>query len=109
MVGLPSGVGILVSASGLVLMDALSADPYSQESVTASQKLCTLCKVGLILTVCSNTAFQLVQLIWMKRLHNLDSVVELPLLSILFLLGAMLFSQMVTANKSLKEDNDSII
>ena len=104
-----SVVSVLVIYSSITFINQLSADPYSEHTALASEKLLGICKNGLIVTVCSSTAFNLLQLLFMGILRNINTAIEIPLFSILFVLGALILSKMVMANKRLKDDNDSII
>lgn len=104
-----SVVSILVTFSGITFITELSSDPYSEETVDASEKLLRICKNGLIAIVCSSTALNLLQLLFMSSLRNINSSVQIPLFSVVFVLGVLILSKMIMANKSLKDDNDSII
>lgn len=106
---IPAIVSILVIFSGIMLITEFSADPYSEEAIKVSENLSMVCKTGLAITVCSNAAFNLSQLFFMRTLRNINSFIQIPLFSIVFVLGALIFSKMVMTNKALKDDNDSII
>lgn len=106
---IPSAISILVIFKGIKLAHEFFVDPYSEVAAIVSESLSSICKIGLIITVCSNTAFNLLQLLFMNNLRSIDSLIQIPLFSIIFVLGALIFSRMITENKTLKEDNDSII
>lgn len=106
---IPNLVSILVIFSGLKFIKAFSADSYSEETIRESEKLSEICKTGLTLTVSSNVVFNILQLFFMPLLRNIKSSIEVPLFSIIFVLGTLIFSKMVMSNKTLKDDNDSII
>jgi len=106
---IPAIVSIFVIFSGIMLVTEFSADPYSEESIKVSNNLSMVCKIGLTITVCSNAAFNLLQLFFMGTLRNINSFIQVPLFSVVFVLGALIFSKMIMENKTLKDDNDSII
>ena len=105
----PNAVNILVIFSGITLITEFSHDSYSEEAIKASENLSAVCKTGLMITVCSNAAFNILQLLFMQTLRNINSLIQMPLLSLVFVLGALIFSRMVLVNKTLKDENDSII
>lgn len=102
-------VSILVIISGITFITELSANPYSEDTMAASGKLLDVCKIGLIATVCSSTAFNLLQILFMNYIRNINSSIQIPLFSVVFIIGVLILSKMVLANKLLKDDNDSII
>ncbi|NMB33532.1 MAG: hypothetical protein GX992_04750 [Clostridium sp.] len=109
MNSIPSAISVLVIFKGIKLAQEFFVDPYSEVAAIVSESLSNICKIGLIVTVCSNTAFNLLQLLFMDNLRSIDSLIQIPLFSIIFVLGALILSRMVTENKALKYDNDSII
>lgn len=106
---IPSVVSILVIFKVIKLINEFFDDPYSEMATIVSENLSSVCKMGLIITVCSNTAFNILQLIFINNLRNIDSLIQIPLSAIIFVLGVLILSRMVMANKTLKDDNDSII
>lgn len=106
---LPYVLDILVVFAGLRLLTQLQADRYSEASVGAAHNLSRLCGRALVVIVVSNTGFNLLQFIFMKNLRVVNSVVQIPILSIAFLLAALLLSQYIRENKQLKDDNDMFI
>ena len=57
----------------------------------------------------SNLALQLAQLLCARWLFTLDTQVQFPLLSMAFVLGALLLAQFIRENKQLKDDNDLFV
>lgn len=102
-------VSIAIVFSAITFLTEYSSDAYSEGVVAASAKLSQVCTVGLVVTVCSNTAFNLLQLIFMSNLRTINSFINIPLFSVAFALGALILCKIVMASKSLKDDNDSII
>lgn len=106
---LPYVLDILVVFAALELLKELHADRYSEASVIAAFKLSVLCGKALLITIISNIVFNLLQLIFMKWLWVINTSVQIPLLSIAFLLSALLLAQYIRENKQLKDDNDMFI
>ena len=106
---IPLLADILVVTGALGLLDALSQQGYSEVSVAAAGKLARVCKQALAVTVLSNTVFNLVQLLCARFLRDVHGTVEIPVLSIAFVLGALLLARMIRDSKELQEDNDMFI
>jgi len=106
---LPYAFDILIVFAGIRLLNKLTTDHYSDETVLAASRLFRLCGKTLSITVLAIAAFNLLQLLAAKQLFNINAAVQVPLFSIAFVLAALLFSRLVAENKLLKEDNDSII
>jgi hypothetical protein len=106
---LPYILVILVVFIGQDLLRELSIDRYSEASVTVAEKLSHICGLALIITVISNIGFNLLQLVFIKKLLVVNGSVQIPLLSVTFVLAAFLLAQYIKENKQLKDDNDMFI
>lgn len=106
---LPFAMNIWIAFMGMDLLEEMRADPYSEPSVLAAEKLSRGCGIVLGLVVFVNMIFNLMQLILAKNLVVINSSVEISLFSIGFLLAALLLSRYVAENKTLKDDNDSFV
>ncbi|HOQ76592.1 MAG TPA: hypothetical protein PK369_08515 [Thermoclostridium sp.] len=106
---LPYVLNVLVVFAGLRLFSELQADRYSQASVDAAGKLSQRCCQALIIIMVTSVDFNLLQLAFVKRLRVLNTVVQVPILSIAFLLTVLLLSRYIWENKQLKDDNDMFI
>lgn len=106
---LPYILVILVVFHGQDLLSELSIDRYSETTVAAAEKLSGKCGLALIITVISNIGFNLLQLVFFKKLLVVNGSVQIPLLSIAFVLAAFLLAQYIRENKQLKDDNDMFI
>lgn len=102
-------VSIYVILVGINFAKELKEDPYSDETIVASEHLSKVCKLGLIITVCSSTAFNVLQLIFISELRNINALVQIPIFSVVFVLGMLILSRLVIENKIIKDENDSII
>ncbi len=106
---LPYLLDILVIFAVLSLLKELSNNRYSEASVIAAEKLSHLCGVALAITVISNIIFNLLQLVFIKMLLVVNGTVQIPLLSIAFVLAVLLLAQFIKENKQLKDDNNMFI
>lgn len=106
---LPYLLDVVIILTGLELVDALKEDRYSEKVVLLAQKLAKWCGVTLAVAILSNLAFNLLQLIFADKLLVIDGVVQLPILSILFVLIVLLVARLLSENKALKDDNDLFV
>lgn len=106
---LPYALNILVVFAVLDLLQAQTADSYSAGAVMAAEKLSRLCGLTLVAGVVSNLAFNLLQLLFLKTLRVVNSVVQVPLFSIIFVLATLLLAQYIKESKQIKEDNSMFI
>jgi len=106
---LPYILDVKVVFAALELLHELSADRYSEATVTAAGKLSRLCGKALAITVISNMGFNLLQLVFIKELLVVKGSVQIPLLSVAFALSVLLLAQYIRENKQLKDDNDMFI
>lgn len=106
---IPFILNIIVVFAGITLLHELTLDRYSAETVTATENLSKICKAALTITVLTNVAYNILQLIFSKTILNINSSVGIPIFSIAFIVGSLLLSRFVAESKALKEDNDSII
>lgn len=106
---LPYAFDIFIVFAGIKLLKNMTDDRYSDATVLAASRLSGLCGKTLCITVLAIAAFNLLQLLFAKHLFNIHAALQIPLLSIAFVLAALLLSRLVAENKALKEDNDSII
>lgn len=106
---IPLLADVLVVTGALELLDALSQKGYAEASVEAAGRLACRCKQALAVTVLSNTVFNLVQLLCARFLRDVHGNIEIPVLSIAFVLAALLLARLIRDNKQLQEDNDMFI
>jgi len=106
---MPNILIIPVVSSGQNLLSELSLDRYSEQAVSCAEKLSHICGLALVTTVLSNITYNLLQLLFINKLMVANSIVRIPVFSIVFLLAALLLAQYIKENKQLKEDNDMII
>lgn len=106
---LPYIFNVLVVFAALQLLSALRSNRYSNSSVEAAWKLSRSCGLALSATVLSNIAFNLLQIPFAKMLMVINSSVQIPILSIAFVLAVLLLARFIAENKQLKDDNDMFI
>jgi len=106
---LPYALDALVAVKGMELLSAMNADPYSARTVERAESVSRLAVLSLKLTVILSLAFNLLQLVFIKKLLVVDVELVLPFVSIGFMLAAVLLSRLIRENKALKDDNDMFI
>jgi hypothetical protein len=106
---LPHGLNIWVVFAALKLLAALGTEPHSQESVAAARNMSRVCAAVLAATVLTMMAFNIGQLIFARRLHVVHIEILLPLVPILFVLGAFLFARYMARGKELKDENEGFV
>jgi hypothetical protein len=99
---------VIVFYAGRFLSE-LRDDRYSDASVASAGRLSRWCKIALIVMVLSQIAFNLLQLLFAGDLHVMNSRVNIPVLSVLFVLAVLLLSRYLAESKKLKDDNDMFI
>ena len=106
---LPYLLDVAVTLAALELLTAMKEDRYSEESIQASEKLSHLCVVSLSATVVVTALLNILQLMFLGELHTVHISVNIPVLSVAFVLVVLLLNRLLGENKSLKEDNDLFI
>ena len=106
---LPYLLNILVVFAALNLLQEQTSDSYSAGAVMAAEKLSRVCGLTLVAGVLSNLAFNMLQLLFLKSLRVVNSVVRVPLFSIIFVLATLLLAQYIKESKQIKEDNSMFI
>jgi len=91
------------------LLAALNTDPYSQETLQVAKGVSRVCAVALTASVLALAGFNLLQLIFISRLYVVNSNINFPVASVLFVLGALLLTRYIAENKLLKDENDQFV
>ncbi|NLY73626.1 MAG: hypothetical protein GX079_08070 [Tissierellia bacterium] len=100
---------IVVVLFSIGLVRHFGRDLYSEEALMSANKLSYICKISLIVTVLSTMVFNLLQYAFASQLRKISSNINIPILSLVFVLAVLVFSQIISTGKALKDDNDSII
>lgn len=90
-------------------LEFLEADRYSEESVNAVKRLADFCVRALGIIVTADVIFNLLQLIFCGYLYQTDYIIVIPVLSVVFVLAALLFSRYIQEDQKLKQYNDLFI
>lgn len=106
---LPAVLGIRTVFFALDLLTEFSLDRYSENTVREAEKLSRFCILALELTVGVSALLSVLQLRFINELSSVNFSVEIPLVSIGFILLLLMLSGFIKESKALKEDNDSFI
>lgn len=106
---IPFVSSIVVVFYGINLVKHFGADPYSEKTVLSANRLSWVCKVSLVITVLSTMVFNVLQYAFSSQLRKINSNINIPILSVVFVLAVFVFSQIISEGKALKDDNNSII
>lgn len=106
---LPAILGIRTVFFALDLLTEFSLDRYSENTVREAEKLSRFCILALELTVGVSALLSVLQLRFINELSSVNFSVEIPLVSIGFILLLLMLSGFIKESKTLKEDNDSFI
>lgn len=106
---LPYLFDVLVALAALRLLEDMGADRYSAASVEGANRLARLCGTALGATVLSGIGFNLLQLLFARKLLVINSSVQIPVVSLAFVLAVLLVTRFIEENKGLKDDNDMFI
>lgn len=99
--------GILLDACAL--LELLQTDGYTDSLISAADALSHRCGRMLMLVVLSNVCFNVVQLLFIRNLRNVSTVVRMPLDILLLVVGMLLIARFIRAHKALMDENDSFI
>jgi len=106
---LPYALNIWVVFAALRLHSAFRNNQYSDETIAAARCVSQVCTMALAVTVLTGAGFNLLQLIFIRRLHVVSSNINFPVASILFVLGALLLTRYIAENQLLKDENDQFV
>jgi hypothetical protein len=106
---LPYIFNVFIVFKVMNLLAELNEDNYSDKSVTLADSLSKWCIKALSITVVSNIVFNVLQLVLIKKLLVIESTVQIPLFSIVFVLATLLMAKYINENRKLKSDNDLFI
>ncbi len=91
------------------LLRCLGEDIYSEETVSAADKLASYSIYGLSAIVLVNLGLNLFQLLFLKRLYVVNISVEIPILPIGIALAGLLFARYIRQTKAIKDENELYI
>lgn len=99
--------GILLDACAL--LELLQSEGYTETLIAAAENLSRRCGRMLMLVVLSNVCFNVVQLLFIRNLRNVSTVVRMPLDILLLVVGMLLIARFIRSHKALLDENDSFI
>jgi hypothetical protein len=105
---LPYVLNIAITLSALTLLDTLLSEEKSSVTTYAG-RLSSLCGVALGITTASVVVFNVLQLVLSRWLSDIAVNVDIPIMSIAFVLAVLLASRLIAENRRLREDNDLFI
>lgn len=100
---------IAIVFSAMSFIKNMKMDRFSEDTVRSTQELAKICGVSLIVVIGSNIGLNILQLLLGNQLFLVNSSIQIPLFSVVFVLICLLLTRLVKENKTLKEENDSII
>lgn len=106
---IPSVLNIFVIVHAIKMVDQLRADRYSQETISAAEKLSRICRISVTVMIITSIAVNLSQFLIWTKVYKANYVVDIPLFSIAMCIAVLLLSKFIASDKALKEDNDMII
>jgi len=106
---LPLILNILVVFAALELLEVMQIDHFSDKAISVAKRLSRLCSVALVTTILVGIGFNFLQLMFAKSILTWNASVQIPLLSIIFMLAALLLTQLISESKSLKDDNNMFV
>lgn len=105
---LPYALDIGVTFSLLSLLDAYLAR-QEEDIARYAALLSRRCCLALGLTAASTAALNVIQLLLSRSLSSISVQVDLPIVSLAFLLLLLLLSRLIAENRRLQQDNDLFI
>lgn len=99
--------GVIVKAVGLI--EEMKQEPYADAVLAGAEALSASCGRMIRLVVTSNILFNVLQLVFMKRLQVVNTVIRLPLTTLTLAVALLLMARFIRAHKELKEENESFI
>jgi len=106
---LPHALSIVIIAKGFELTKALAENQYGDDVVSSAHKISHICRVSVVAIMLSQIAANILQLVLGAVVHASYYTLSIPLLSIVFVLAALLLAKYFEQARQLKDDNDSII
>lgn len=106
---LPYFLSIFLVNHLMELFDEMRKDRFSEETVKKAHGLTRLSVKVMVAIVLSGTGIHVLQLIFMKGILSISGALVIPVMPMIFVLGVLLMTQLISENRMLKEDNDLFI
>lgn len=102
------GMDILVTVFGWKLVNKVLSENRA-ETETAANRLADLACLSLSVITVSGVVLNALQLALMSKLSNVNVTVEIPFVSLAFVLAVLLAARLIAENRKLADDNDLFI
>ena len=106
---LPHILSVVVIFYGFELTKALEENQYGEAVVSSAQKISRICRMSVVAIMISQIAANTLQLVLGTIVRSSHYTLSIPLLSVVFVLAALLLAKYFEQARQLKDDNDSII
>lgn len=106
---LPNFLGLIIVFSGIGLITALAVDPYGEAVAALARKTGQICRRVIAVIMLSQICLNVLQLALGSLVLSRNYTLIIPLLSIVFMLVAMLLAGYFEKTRQLKADNDMFI
>lgn len=100
-------VGIVFLA--VRMLDVFKNDRYSDEAVRSTERLADFCAKALGVTVGADVGFNLLQFLFQGWIYQVDIMIRIPVISIIFVLVVFLFARYMREEQKLKQENDLFV
>ncbi len=91
------------------LLTAMQNDRYASETEEQIKKLSLWCSGSLAAVIISSLLFNILQLIFARKLFNISATIDFPIFSLLFVLLLALMTRIFSETRKIKKDNDLFI
>lgn len=105
---LPYGMDTAVTLSGVSLIERLLAGERA-EATACAEALSRRCCLALGVVTAVTAGMNVLQLAFAARLSRVNVEVQFPLISLTFVLGALVLARLIAENGRLSDENDSFI
>ena len=106
---IPTLLDIIIVFMTINLIDELSFDRYSDNVITAANKLAFICKAAIITSMLTSIIVNITGMIFSKYLLKLDFSTTIPIISIVLVLIVLLSAKFFAESKKIKQDNDLFV
>lgn len=105
---LPYGMDTAVTLSGVSLLERLLAGERA-EATACAEALSRRCCLALGAVTAATAGMNVLQVVFAAKLPRVNVEVQLPLISLAFVLGALVLARLIAENGRLSDENDSFI
>lgn len=99
--------GVIIKA--VELIGEMKKESYSDTVLEGAEALSDSCGRMIKIVVTSNILFNILQMVFMKNLQVVNTVIQLPLTTLTLAVALLLMARFIRSHKELKEENESFI